>query len=284
MNDSHQPRFWRDARMPQVELRKVADGREVCYALHSHRHWSLGAITGGRSTFLYRDQMLPVSEGALVLMNPEWPHACNPVDNEPWSYLMLYVDTGWLCHLRHACGLLPGTQWRDIATAVVTDPALYRGYCALADCLLDTGRELLDKQTQLVEYLSDLMFSVDGGAAESFPAASAELAQVAAYLDAHCTQDLSLDDLCALSGYSQGHLIRSFRRHFGMTPHAYLLNRRVQYGQRQLKNGLSIAATAHAAGFADQAHFQRTFKRLVAATPCQYRGPSEQEQKTARRQ
>ncbi|MFC7293614.1 AraC family ligand binding domain-containing protein [Marinobacter aromaticivorans] len=29
-------------------------------------------------------------------MNPEWVHACNPVRNQPWAYLMLYVDAAWL--------------------------------------------------------------------------------------------------------------------------------------------------------------------------------------------
>jgi hypothetical protein len=49
-----QPVFWRDPRMPYVELRKVGDGRKVCYAPHSHTQWSIGAITEGTSTFIYR--------------------------------------------------------------------------------------------------------------------------------------------------------------------------------------------------------------------------------------
>lgn len=45
------PLFWRDTRMPHVELRKVEDGRKVCYAPHSHAQWSLGAITAGEVPF-----------------------------------------------------------------------------------------------------------------------------------------------------------------------------------------------------------------------------------------
>ncbi|WP_340148164.1 helix-turn-helix domain-containing protein [Billgrantia lactosivorans] len=97
---------------------------------------------------------------------------------------------------------------------------------------------------------------------------------MAAYLDAHASEEISLDDLCERSGYSPGHLIRAFKQHFGFTPHAYLINRRIQLGQRDLKRGTPIAEAALNAGFADQPHFQRTFKRLVAATPNQYRQPS----------
>nr|WP_245904493.1 helix-turn-helix transcriptional regulator [Halomonas lactosivorans] len=68
--------------------------------------------------------------------------------------------------------------------------------------------------------------------------------------------------------------MRAFKQHFGFTPHAYLINRRIQLGQRDLKRGTPIAEAALNAGFADQPHFQRTFKRLVAATPNQYRQPS----------
>ena len=55
-----------------------------------------------------------------------------------------------------------------------------------------------------------------------------------------------------------------------MNPHAHMVNRRILFAQQQLKAGQAIADVALAAGFADQAHFQRIFKRLVAATPRQY--------------
>ena len=271
MTDPGKPLFWRDARMPHVELRKVEDGRKVCYAPHSHTQWSLGAITAGESTFRYRDDEYRIRAGSLVMMNPEWVHACNPIDDRPWAYLMLYVEADWLTRLRYAAGLLAAPRWQDIATAVIDEPAWYDGYCRMAACLLDPRRDLLDKQSEVVEYLSALMHRVAGQPTQPLPMPPALLRELAAYLDAHAAQDVSLDALCQRSGYSPGHLIRAFRQHFGLTPHAYLINRRIQLGQRELKQGTPIAEAALNAGFSDQPHFQRTFKRLVAATPNQYR-------------
>lgn len=273
MTAARNPIFWRDARMPHIELRKVADGRKVCYDLHSHNHWSLGAITQGISTFINRDDSYHVRQGDLVLMNPDWPHACNPIENQPWAYLMLYVDTTWLTQLRYTEGLLQRPRWQDIANAVITDKHLYQGYCTMAATLLDDDRELLDKQTQVIEYLSTLMHTIDNQKLALDQQMPTTLKALANYLDEHFTEELSLDDLCTLSGYSPSHLIRRFKQYFGMTPHAYIINKRIQYGQQQLKKGISIIDTALDAGFADQAHFQRTFKRLVAATPNQYRKP-----------
>ena len=46
------PQFWRDPQLPFVEARAIADGRQVCYSLHSHEFFSIGAITGGVSTYV----------------------------------------------------------------------------------------------------------------------------------------------------------------------------------------------------------------------------------------
>lgn len=124
MNPPSSPLFWRDKRMPHVELRKICDARQVCYAPHSHVHWSLGAVTTGRSTFSYQGTTYQISAGDLVMMNPHWVHACNPIENQPWAYLMLYVDTAWLSELRYQMGLLEAPCWQDIATAVITQPEL----------------------------------------------------------------------------------------------------------------------------------------------------------------
>ncbi|MBD3894991.1 AraC family transcriptional regulator [Halomonas sp. ML-15] len=267
------PQFWRDPRMPYVELRKIEDGRKICYAPHSHTQWSLGAVIAGQSTFRYRDELYRIGSGHLVLMNPNWVHACNPVDDKPWAYRMLYVDVEWLTTLRHTAGLIETPHWQDILTAVINQPQWYSGYCRMTDTLLDPQRDLLDKQSAMVEYLSALMHYLAGQPARHWPLPPAALRELAAYLDEHAIQEVSLDTLCRRSGYSAGHLIRAFKQHFGLTPHAYLINRRVQLGQRELKLGKPIAEAALNAGFSDQPHFQRTFKRLVAATPHQYRCP-----------
>lgn len=273
MAGAHSPIFWRDSRMPHVELRKINDARQVCYALHSHAHWSLGAVTAGSSTFYYRDTPYRVSVGDLVMMNPHWVHACNPIENQPWAYLMLYVDTEWLSELRYQLGLLEAPYWQDIATAVITQPELFAGYEDMASCLLDEQRDISDKQTALTEYLSLIMYTLAQESPAILPPTPKALEHAAAFLRANCTDDVSLERLCQQSGYSTGHLVRAFKQHFGLTPHAYLVNQRIQMGQKALKQGRPIVEAALNAGFNDQPHFQRTFKKLVAATPNQYRSP-----------
>nr|WP_289073137.1 AraC family transcriptional regulator [uncultured Halomonas sp.] len=269
-----QPIFWRDERMPHVELRKIQDARQVCYAPHSHAHWSLGAVTAGVSTFRYRDVSHQIRAGDLVMMNPHWVHACNPIANQPWAYLMLYVDARWMSELRYGLGLLPAPEWQDIATAVIRRPSLFHSFCEMAGGLLDEHVAIERKRQAVTAYLTTLMSEL----AEEPPLAPAPtpelLAQVADYLRTHCARDISLEELSQQTGYSTGHLIRAFKQHYGLTPHAYLIDQRIQLGQAVLRQGQPIVEAALTAGFNDQPHFQRTFKRLVAATPHQYRAPS----------
>ena len=80
-----------------------------------------------------------------------------------------------------------------------------------------------------------------------------------------------LDELAALAGMSRYRLLRAFRAAYGMTPHAWQIDRRIMRARQLLDAGMSLAETALALGFADQSHFQRAFKQRVAATPGEYR-------------
>ena len=57
-----------------------------------------------------------------------------------------------------------------------------------------------------------------------------------------------------------------------MTPHAYLVQRRLALARSLLDAGRPIADAAAAAGFADQAHLTRAFRRSLGYTPAAYAG------------
>ncbi|CAI0818154.1 AraC family transcriptional regulator [Serratia ficaria] len=262
------PQFWRDPQLPFVEARAIADGRKVCYALHSHEFFSIGAIIGGTSTYINGEQRLQVSAGDLVIINPQQAHACNPIADQPWSYIMFYLDLAWLGALQQelAGG---GEEFIPFTQPLSRDAALFVGLNQLYALLIDPQRSRLEKQIALVEYFSALQRTL-GDACPADTVAHPRLEAAAAFIGAHCAQPLTLEDICQAAALSPSYLIRAFRQRYCMTPHAYLVNRRIQYGHRLLKRGYPIAVAASESGFADQAHFQRTFKQLLAATPGQY--------------
>ncbi|WP_168792204.1 AraC family transcriptional regulator [Paraburkholderia aromaticivorans] len=264
------PRFWRDDALPFIEVRSIEDGRDVCYAKHSHETFSIGAVTGGRSEYLNRHAREWIGAGAVVMMNPDDVHACNPVADERWSYRMMHVDVAWLTGLQHELGFSENHAFRAFSQTMTTDAGLFDGLNRLHAILVDRDADMLRKQSAAITFFSEVQNTLNPAVLPDHDA-SRQLTRAAEFIAENCTRSLKLEDICEAAGLSASHLIRAFKQRYGMTPHAYLINRRIQYSRAQLKRGRVIADVALDAGFADQAHLQRTFKRLVAATPGQYR-------------
>ncbi|WP_219273079.1 MULTISPECIES: helix-turn-helix domain-containing protein [Pseudomonas] len=265
------PSFWRDERLPFIEARTIADGRKVCYTRHAHEHFSIGAITSGQSLYIHGASTLKISTGTVVLMNPGDVHACNPIDDLPWSYHMLYIDTAWLTDLQHQLGFSKDQDFRPFTATHTTDIALYIGLNELYEVLVDNHAEHLHKQSAVVSFFTDVQQRLNPSTTP-VREVNHKLERAADYIREHCTEALKLEDICQAAELSPSYLIRAFKQYYGMTPHAFLVNRRIQFARTQLRSGQLIADVALAAGFSDQAHFQRTFKQHLAATPGQYRG------------
>jgi len=264
------PRIWRDAQLPFIEARSIADGRKVCYARHSHEIFSIGAITSGCCNYLHEKTCHSISAGTVVLMNPGDVHACNPLDDQPWSYVMLYVDAQWLAGIEQGFAEEASEVFQPVAATHTQSAALFNGLTGLYAQLVDPHRDVLAKHEAAVLFFSSMQQELGRSVALRKPA-NVRVERAAEYIDEHFLRTIRLQDICAAASLSEAYLFRSFEQSYHMTPHAYLINRRIQHAQTQLREGALIADIAQQTGFADQAHFQRVFKKHLAATPGQYK-------------
>lgn len=91
-------------------------------------------------------------------------------------------------------------------------------------------------------------------------------------LHARFLDELSLSAIAHEVGVHSVHLSREFRRHYHSSVGEYIRKLRIEYACKEMSNpDISLAEIASAAGFADQSHFARTFKRLVGVTPAVFR-------------
>jgi AraC-like DNA-binding protein len=261
-------RFLRDPRLPFVEVRDATDARAVAYGRHSHDTVSVGLVTGGRSTYVHERGADEVDAGTVVLMNPGAMHACNPRTGSAWSYRMAYIDADWWRRLQCDIDADRAGALREFDAISLRDPALGARVTRVCERLADPCADLLARHEAVVELATGLH---ERAGAPRREAGSPGLARVAELLTQCCDQAFSLAELCAVAGLSEAHLVRSFKRRYGMTPHAFLLDRRIQRSRHELRRGRPIADVAAQFGFADQAHLQRTFRRLMATTPGHYR-------------
>ena len=90
--------------------------------------------------------------------------------------------------------------------------------------------------------------------------------------DARYAEPLNVDDLAAAAGLSRAHFSREFRRAFGVSPHAYLLTRRLERAAALLRNtDNSVAEVCLAVGLQGIGSFTTSFKRAFGKTPTEYR-------------
>lgn len=92
------------------------------------------------------------------------------------------------------------------------------------------------------------------------------------HIDRHITGRVLVADLCALVQRSEAHFSRTFRRTFGISPHAYVIRRRVELAaQHMIQTNMPLTEIALQCGFVDQAHFCRHFRQITGETPAAWR-------------
>ncbi len=215
--------FWRDDALPFVELRRVADGHAVCYERHSHDTFSIGTVKDGYSTYWNRGKTHETQAGSVVILNPEDVHGCNPVKGADWCYDMLFVDPDWLLDLQIEIDADAAGKFAMFSDTLSHNPRLYRGLLDLADTLICADIDVLGKETAMVSFFGDLHVQLnlrgdlDGGIGS---VNDRKMIRVADYIRAHYDENISLDELAGLVGYSRSYLVRAFKKTFGMTPYA----------------------------------------------------------------
>ncbi len=98
------------------------------------------------------------------------------------------------------------------------------------------------------------------------------LFRVQELIESRLEADLTLQELASEVGYSRSHFLRMFHATTGMTPHRYVLNRRIERARRLLGDAdMSIADVAYCCGFSSQAHLTLVFRKICGLTPGEYR-------------
>jgi AraC-like DNA-binding protein len=96
--------------------------------------------------------------------------------------------------------------------------------------------------------------------------------RVREYVEMHLGESIDLLMLAGVAGLSVHHFARQFKQSAGMTPHAYLTQKRVNRAQEMLvRTDLSLAEIAFAVGFFDQGHLARHFRHMLGTTPREFR-------------
>ena len=90
------------------------------------------------------------------------------------------------------------------------------------------------------------------------------------YIDNNFESKLNLDFLSHTRFISKYHLLRLFKRYYGLTPRQYLIDKRIEKSKEHLKNNISVTETCFAVGFESLGSFSSLFKSRTGKSPSQF--------------
>jgi AraC-like DNA-binding protein len=262
------------SRIHQVEQHKVGvPGIEAMtfvsnhhFPRHSHEQFSIGVIAFGAQRSWSGVGSVSAAVGDVIMANPGEIHDGAPVDGSARGWRMIYLDPALVA--REVSEEFVGPV--EIVRPVARDPLLAGHFAKLFACLTAAQQDSLAREENLLRSLMCLLRR--HGIARPAPSGPSPcVAKAIQRLDSAPDEPTSLAELAALSGVSRFQLLRSFAREVGITPHAYLVQRRVRLARRLLAGGQTPAQAAVLAGFADQSHMTRAFVRQLGITPSRYR-------------
>ena len=235
--------------------------RQHAYPMHTHRSWTLLIIDSGTVRYDLGRHEHGALDQAVTLLPPHVPHNGTPTTAQGLRKRVLYLEPEQID---------PGLVGRAVDHPGFEDPLLRHRIHQLHGALVRPG-EHLEAESRLELVSGRLREHLRGTLGPPPPVDDPGLADgLRDLIDARTVAGLSLAEASALLHAHPAHLARAFSRRFGMAPHQYLVGRRVDLARRLLLDGMAPRDAAATAGFHDQPHLNRHFKRILGIAPGRY--------------
>lgn len=234
------------------------------YPSHTHDAWTVLVVDEGAVRYDLDHREHGAVRSEVTLLPPHVPHDGRTVRPEGFRKRVLYLAPDRLGE-----GLIGAA----VDHPELVDPLLRLRIHQLHDVLVE-GREVLEAESRLILIEERLSQHLRNQVAAPPDRRDSGIARrLREVLDGHTPEGITLDEAAKLVHAHPSHLVRAFSREYGMPPHRYLTGRRVDLARRFLLEGLSPSEVAGLAGFYDQSHLTRHFRRMLGVSPTRFARP-----------
>lgn len=230
------------------------------YPPHCHDTWAVLVVDDGAIDYRLDTRRHLAAAGTVTVLPPDIAHDGRPASpTAGFGKREVYLTGDFLP---------PDLQGRAVDHTNLPDRRLSTMVRELHAALLRPDRAL-DAETRLACLATRLThhLSPRGRLAGPLPAEPTLARRLRDLLDEHLAQPPTLAQAASDLDRTVAHLVRSFTAEFGLSPHAYVIARRMDRARRELLRGARPAQVAADLGFHDQAHFTRHFRRHTSTTP-----------------
>ena len=236
-----------------------------------HEQFGIGVVVQGAQKSLSGMGMVEAMAGDTITVNPGEIHDGTPIGENGRCWQMLYVEPALIASLMgditegktvQAEFSLPVMRDKRISQAV---QALFTAMTSPQGAHTSAEEQMLMLFARVMQPATLLRQNVQG-----VQGVTSAIQHARSRIDDDPTAILSLQDLAQQSGLSRFQLLRAFAKATGMTPHAYILQRRLHHARRLIAAGMPLVQVAMDSGFADQSHLTRLFVRNFGVSPGVY--------------
>jgi len=242
---------------------------------HHHIEYELFYLESGNITFGIEEEEIELSAGDIIFIQPDVDHFVKKVPGNKYHYYAIVFDAEVLGP--------KGDKMRSVFESI----RIYR-YLALNENILNKivqaananqnnefGNEFLLKSVlyDVISHVINTKQYVEIGqtASGSNGKSLSCIDVVLSYIADHYRENISLDDVMAVSSYSKSHFIRLFKRYVGVNVTNYINQYRVEKACLDLiYTNKNITEVATENGFNTVQYFSKTFKDYMKCTPKQY--------------
>ena len=251
-----------------LELTKVTAFGDNGQEKHYHDQLSFAVVTKGVGKFKFREGSQSVNKGAIIKINPGEVHSSGKSTNqELLEYRVFYLSNTLVNDILNA------EEQKSITEIDFKEQISYNDNffvnCLQSHLKLNQETDILNVESIFTQLILALLNNNCHSKLRlpTLDTKPAYLSTLIEYLNAYYCESISLKQLSAIANRSPSQVLRTFQKHIGVAPHAYLTNLRVIKAKEFLAQNMSIAQTALEVGFNDQSHFHRHFKRITHVTP-----------------
>ena len=242
----------------------VASFNNKTFAPHFHDDYSIALITHGEHTFTCNKEIYQAKVGDIRLINPGDIHVCN---SKEWGYITFTPNSDFVEAFSESCQ----KELHNITfnKPVINNPNLAKLFFELKNATKEWEDSLMAENIleELIVNLIQSYSNKEFKQKKKIDFSSKKLHQAVEYMKENFNKNLKLERLSSLSGLSKYHFLRKFKEEFDMTPHAYLLQIRIQKAKNLLFRGYALNEIAYECGFSDQSHFTRVFNKVFGMSP-----------------
>jgi AraC-like DNA-binding protein len=231
---------------------------------HTHDRYGIGVIVRGAQRSWSGRGTVEAGRGNIITCNPGEVHDGAPIgDAREWKMLYLAPPLvgATVADIREGA-----TGDFEFADPVIQRHAQVQAFEAAYDALTARCSDAGSAQERLILLLAGLLHDKPPSSALVPP----ELARAKARIDDDPAATITLAELAREAGVSRFQVVRGFAKFTGLTPHAYIVQRRLDAARAMIAAGATLANAAAACGFADQSHFNRMFIGRYGLTPGAY--------------